>query len=113
MAAGAQIELAGGTIVEQCSGGFIVKSAHVAFLGAGNANPPGVQLPSTELATDERFILLDARTFQPARNRRYMARHADGTTIEGLSDDQGRTDILRSKSIGEIDFTIYPDEAAE
>jgi hypothetical protein len=35
----------------------------------------------------------------------------DGTTIEGVTDEEGRTSILQSYALGDIEFRLLPEEA--
>jgi hypothetical protein len=41
-----------------------------------------------------------------------VARHEDGTSIEGVTDDEGRTSILQSYAMGDIEFRLLPDEVS-
>jgi type VI secretion system secreted protein VgrG len=59
--------------------------------------------------TDERFVLIDPQTGRPAKGRRYIARHEDGTTIEGVTDGEGRTSILQSYAFGDIKLELPAD----
>ena len=74
--------------------------------------PAGLRLPATALETDERVVVIDRQTNLPARGQRYVARHEDGTSIDGITDDEGRTSILHSYAMGDIEIRLLPDEDA-
>jgi type VI secretion system secreted protein VgrG len=107
---GAQTDWDGGTITQQSSGKHVVRAAGVEQLGAGGGNPVGLDLPRTALETDERVVVVDRQTGLPAKGRRYVARHEDGTSIEGVTDDEGRTSILQSYALGDIEVRLLPDD---
>lgn len=107
---GTQTDWDGGTITHQSSGKHVVKAATVEHVTGGAGAPPGVRLPATELETDERIVVLDRQTGLPARGQRYIAQHEDGTRIEGVTDDEGRTDILHSYAMGDIEVRLLPDD---
>jgi len=107
---GTQTDWNGGTITHQSSGKHVVKAATVEHLTGGAGAPVGVHLPATELETDERIVVLDRQTNLPARGKRYIASHEDGTRIEGVTDDEGRTSILNSYAMGDIEIRLLPDD---
>jgi type VI secretion system secreted protein VgrG len=106
---GTQTDWNGGTITEQSAGKHIVKAAGFEYL-EGGAGAVGLELPHTTLETDERVVVIDSQTGLPAKGRRYIARHEDGTTIQGVTDDEGRTSILQSYAIGDVEFRLLPRE---
>ena len=72
--------------------------------------PPG---STADLTTDERLVLFDRQTGLPLAGRRYVARHEDGTQIEGVTDAQGRTSLLKAHSLGAVEFALFPPDAGE
>ncbi|MEM8514253.1 type VI secretion system secreted protein VgrG [Massilia sp. MP_M2] len=108
---GTQTDWTGGAITHQSSGNHVIKAASVDYLTGGNGMPAGLALPATALETDERVVVIDRQTNLPARGQRYIARHEDGTSIEGITDDEGRTGILRSYAMGDIEIRLLPDNA--
>jgi type VI secretion system secreted protein VgrG len=106
---GAQTNWDAGTITQQSSGKQVVKAASIEHLGAGEGSPVGLDLPRTQLETDERVVVIDRQTGLPAKGRRYVARHEDGTTIEGVTDDEGRTAVLQTYALGDIEVRLLPD----
>jgi len=107
---GTQTDWHGGTITHQSSGNHVVKAAAIDFLTGGAGAPAGLRLPATELATDERVMIVDRQTNLPAKGQRYIASHEDGTRIEGVTDDEGRTSVLHSYAIGDIEIRLLPDD---
>jgi type VI secretion system secreted protein VgrG len=106
---GAQTDWDAGSITQQSSGKHVVKAASIEQVGAGGASPVGLDLPRTQLETDERVVVVDRQTGLPAKGRRYVARHEDGTTIEGVTDDEGRTAVLQTYALGDIEVRLLPD----
>lgn len=107
---GTQTDWDGGTITHQSSGKHVVKAASVEHLSATGGTPAGLRLPATELETDERVVVIDRQTNLPARGQRYVARHEDGTRIQGVTDDEGRTSVLNSYAMGDIEVRLLPDD---
>jgi type VI secretion system secreted protein VgrG len=107
---GAQSNWDAGTITHQSTNRHVVKAATIEHVAGGGGAPVGLALPSTDLETDERIIVLDRQTGMPAKGRRYIARHEDGTTIEGVTDDEGRTDVLHTYAMGDIEVRLLPDD---
>jgi type VI secretion system secreted protein VgrG len=107
---GAQSDWDGGSIVQQSTGKHVVKAVSFEHLDGGDGAPVGLKLPRSQLETDERVVVIDRQTGLPAKGRRYVARHEDGTSIEGVTDDEGRTSILQSYAMGDIEFRLLPDE---
>ncbi|TFW32794.1 type VI secretion system Vgr family protein [Massilia horti] len=107
---GTQTDWDNGTITQQSSGRFIVKSARFQQLNAGDGAPVGLNLPRSTLETDERVVLYDRQTGMPVKGVRYVAKHEDGTTIEGTTDDEGRTAIVRAHAFGDIEVRMAEDE---
>jgi type VI secretion system secreted protein VgrG len=107
---GAQTDWDGGTITHQSSGGHVVKSASIDYVTGGDGAPVGLKLPATTLETDERVVVFDRQTGMPAKGKRYVARHEDGTTIQGVTDEEGRTSILHTYAMGDIEIRLLPDD---
>jgi type VI secretion system secreted protein VgrG len=106
---GAQTDWDNGTIVQQSAGKHMVRAPSIEHFAEGAAGPVGLDLPRTELETDERIVVIDRQTGLPAKGRRYIARHEDGTTIEGVTDEEGRTSILQSYAFGDIEVRLLAD----
>ena len=107
---GTQTDWHGGAITHQSSGNHVIKAASVDYLTGGGGMPAGLRLPATALETDERVVVIDRQTNLPARGQRYIAQHEDGTSIEGITDDEGRTSILHSYAMGDIEIRLLADD---
>ena len=107
---GAQTDWDGGDITHQSSGRHLVKSGGVDYVTGGGGAPVGLKLPATTLETDERVVVVDRQTGMPAKGRRYIVRHEDGTTVQGVTDEEGRTSILQSYAMGDVEVRLLPDD---
>ncbi|WP_229508078.1 DUF2345 domain-containing protein [Massilia sp. Dwa41.01b] len=107
---GAQTEWRGGVITQQSSGEQVVKATRVVHGGPGGATPTGLDLANGDLVADERFLVIDRQTGKPAKGQRYVARHQDGTTIEGVTDDEGFTAVLQTYALGDAEIRLLADE---
>lgn len=105
-AKGAQIDIGADQIVQQCSATHTIKSAKFAHVTGGGGSVAGVQLPASELATDERIVLFDQQTGLPVANHPYRAVLDDGQVVSGKTDDEGRTALMQSAAIGEVQISI-------
>ncbi|MCS0807807.1 type VI secretion system tip protein VgrG [Massilia agilis] len=105
---GAQTTWTAGTIVQKSSHEQRLEAAHFQMITGTAGSPEVAAAPESSLETDERIIAVDWQTGLPARGRRYIAKHEDGTTIEGVTDEEGRTSILQSYAIGDIEFRLLP-----
>ncbi|RBL87919.1 hypothetical protein DDE05_00695 [Streptomyces cavourensis] len=97
---GAHTDWAGGVITQASSGAHVIKSASFAQQGPGGATVPGQPLAAAPLATDERYVLTLEGSGELLPNRPYrVVRVADGSVVaQGVSDNQGRTDLNRHQS---------------
>lgn len=93
---GAQALFGGGGITHQCTGNFLVKSAKAEFPGAGDGGAMTLKLPESELAHDQRVRMIDLTTGEVLANQRYRATMEDGQILEGKTDAEGVTQILKS-----------------
>ena len=81
--------------------------------GSPSVGDAGFASRSAQLKTDERFVLFDRQSGLPIKGRRYRATHEDGTSIEGVTDDEGRTSILKASTVGDVEFRLLLDGGAE
>ncbi|MFC3457589.1 type VI secretion system Vgr family protein [Massilia haematophila] len=110
VAQGAQTVWGDSAISQQSAGSHTVKAAELVQVGPDGATPVGLDLEGGSLETDERAVVIDRQSGLPAKGRRYIARHQDGTTIQGVTDEEGRTDILQTYSLGDIELRLLPEE---
>jgi type VI secretion system secreted protein VgrG len=105
---GVQTDWCNGTITQQSTGQHVIKSSQFFRAGAGGGTPDSLNFPSTKLQTDERLVLRHRQTRKPVPNRRYIAHLEDGRTIEGVSDENGRTALARGTTLGRVRFELLP-----
>lgn len=103
---GAQLDIGNGEILQQCGGNFTIKSAKFAQMTGGGGEVADMKFPNTDVKTDERIVLFDSQTGQPVQNRGYRAILEDGQVFEGKTDAEGRTAVMQSSVIGEIQIVI-------
>lgn len=108
MTSGAQIDIGGDTIVQQCANAHTIRSATFAHVTGGGGSLADLKLPTSDIRTDERIVLFDPQSGRPVSDRGYRAILPDGQVIEGKTDDQGRTALMQSTVMGEFEITIDP-----
>lgn len=108
---GAQVNYGNDQVVQQCKAGYTIKSATFEHTRGGGGNIADLELPRTKIETDERVVLFSSQNGMPVVGRRYRLELPDGSAVEGVTDSEGRTDLVASDEIGEIDVIIYPDES--
>lgn len=106
---GAQAAYGGGAITYHLSGAYSVNSATFAHRSPGDSQVAAPTLPKSAMAHDQRVQITDLNTGQPIANQRYRATLEDGQVIEGRTDAQGLTQILKST----IPFGRYTIEALD
>lgn len=104
---GAQAAYGGGAITYYLSGAYAINSATFAHRGAGDSQAGALTLPKSVMAHDQRVQVTDLNTGKPIAHQRYRAKLEDGQEIEGTTDAQGLTQILKST----IPFGRYTIEA--
>jgi len=96
VAKGAQASFGGGGITHQCTGSFLVKSAKAEFPGAGDGEPITMKMPDSAVAHDQRVRMVDLTTGEPLMKQRYRVTMEDGQIVEGQTDGEGVTQVLKS-----------------
>lgn len=99
VAQGAQVDIGGGAITQQSSGAHTIKSSTFAHVGPGGGTPAGVELPTSTLKTDEKFVLARRGSGRPHANQRYRIELDDGRTVEGVTDHQGHTELTQDMAL--------------
>jgi type VI secretion system secreted protein VgrG len=102
---GAQAAYGVGAITYQLSGAYAINSASFAHRGPGDSQAGPLTLPKSASSHDQRVRITDLNTGEPIANQRYRARLEDGQEIEGTTDQQGLTQILKC-AIAFGSFTI-------
>jgi type VI secretion system secreted protein VgrG len=108
LAKGAQVDLGSDEIVQQCSGNHTIKSAKFAHVTGGGGNVAALTLPTSDLKVDERIVLFDQQSGLPLKNRAYSVILADGQEITGRTDTEGRTELMKSAAMGDVQIIIDP-----
>ena len=103
---GAQTEWADGTITQQSAGPQIFKATEIKRAGAGGGSPQPLDFASSTISTDERLVLRHLQMRHPLPNQRYIAHLEDGSTVEGVSDEDGRTSLHQSAALGQVRFEL-------
>jgi type VI secretion system secreted protein VgrG len=104
---GAQAAYGGGAIAYQLTGAYAINSATFAHCGPGDSQFAALTLPKSAMSHDQHVQVTDLNTGEPMANQRFRAKLEDGQEIEGTTDAQGLTQILKST----IPFGRYTIEA--
>ena len=109
---GAQVTIGSGEIVQESRGTHTIKSAIFAHVVVGGGRVNDAVMPTSGITTDERIVLFDQQTGLPVKSRRYRAILDDGQEIHGKTDSEGRTQLMESTTMGEVQIVIEPDDDA-
>lgn len=109
IADGAKFDMGGGAITGQCSGPYTQKAATHALTGPGGGSPDKPHLPTSELKSDERFIVHYRGSNDPVKDRRYEIKLDNGKVIQGKTDAQGRTSLLKEEQMRIAQITLFKD----
>jgi type VI secretion system secreted protein VgrG len=107
---GAQTDWGNGNIVNQSAGQHVIKAAAFVRTKPGRGDPASPDFISTTLHTDERIVLSHAQTGEPLPNIRYSVLLDDGSTVEGVTDREGRSKLHASDLIRVAKVTFFDDE---
>lgn len=105
---GAQTEWSAGKITQQSAGEQMVKATSVLHAGPGGGRPTTPEFATAKIATNERLVLRHLQTREPIPSQRYIAHLDDGKTIEGISDEHGRTALVQGDMLGPVRFELLP-----
>jgi type VI secretion system secreted protein VgrG len=106
VAQGAQTEWGNGSITQQSTGEQVIKAAGIVHGGPAGGVPATRDFARSATPTDERLVLRQLQTRAPIANQRYIAHLADGSTVEGVSDAEGRTALVHSAALGPVRFEL-------
>jgi type VI secretion system secreted protein VgrG len=107
---GAQTDWGNGAITQQSAGQHLIKSASFVRSGPGGGDPARPDSVSTKMQTDERVVLHHRQTRKPLPGVRYSVLMEDGSTIEGVTDQEGRSNLLVSDLIRVAKVTWFYDD---
>ncbi|MBD8528853.1 type VI secretion system tip protein VgrG [Massilia sp. CFBP 13647] len=101
------VTLEGQNITFACPGKFSVKSGKHLFDAGARQEASVTQLPdSRPKLFDEGFVLRDEDTGSPLPNYPYRIVRADGSIEAGITDREGRTHVVSSAEIEELNIEI-------
>jgi len=105
---GAQTEWADGAIAQQSSGRQVVKAGSIVHGGPGGGVPSTLDFKNSAIRADERVVLRHRQTLDPIAHQRYIAHLEDGSTVSGISDEAGRTQLVMTAALGPVRFELLP-----
>ncbi|NNG25451.1 type VI secretion system Vgr family protein [Telluria aromaticivorans] len=105
---GAQTEWGDGKITQRSTDEHVIKARTVVHVAPAGADPSELDLVFGKLNTDERLVLRHLQTREPIPGQRYIAHLEDGRTVEGTSDEHGRTALVQSDTLGPVRFELLP-----
>jgi hypothetical protein len=73
----------------------------------GGGSVAALTLPVSDIRTNERIVLFDQQSGLPVAHRGYRAILSD-QEITGKTDAEGRIELMRSTSMGEVQILIEP-----
>lgn len=106
---GAQTTWRGDTIVEEAGSAFVVKSPSFAQSAGGGGMPAGVEMPTSDLKTDESYVIRLRNAGAPVANRRYLIELDNGPSVAGRSDAHGRTQLAQADAMHITGVTLFDD----
>jgi type VI secretion system secreted protein VgrG len=106
---GAQTDWGNGTITQQSSGQHVIKASAVVRTGPGGGSPTTFNFSGSAMRADERVVLRREQTGEPVRNRRYTAHLDNGETVDGVTDDRGRTSLLVGQMPSILNIEFHPE----
>lgn len=108
---GAFLEIKDGGIRAGGAAGWLGQFANVAWSGPASREAMTRSFPKSSAKMDEAFVFVDPLG-EPAGSMRYRITREDGSTVEGVSDDQGRTELCTGEAAGALDIQVFgPGEA--
>jgi type VI secretion system secreted protein VgrG len=109
---GAQTNWSDGSVVHQSSAKHVLKAPLFERTGPTGASPMAARFANAKMPTDERLVLRDEQTEEPIPNQRYIAHLEDGGTVDGVTDERGRTTLVVGQLIQGVRFEILPQETS-
>jgi type VI secretion system secreted protein VgrG len=74
---------------------------------AAARRPPSISRPRRSAPTSASSCAT-CRRDEPIPHQRYIAHLEDGSTIDGISDEDGRTSLVQSATLGPVRFELLP-----
>ena len=107
-AGGASIVIEGGNITVMCSGKITVRAGTKSFVGAESQEGELPPLPSSG-GFQRRFQIRRLTDQHPISQQKYRMTMEDGRTIEGISDESGMTELVRSSTVQMVRIELLYD----
>jgi type VI secretion system secreted protein VgrG len=99
--------LEGGNITLTMPGQFTVKGSSHAFLGGGSVAAVLSALPDSKVKFfDEAFVIKNRVTGELMANVPYRVKLADGSYLHGVSDERGRTELIRTAGVEKLEIEV-------
>ncbi|BDT60486.1 hypothetical protein MasN3_39800 [Massilia varians] len=111
VAQGAQTDWGNDSLVLQCAGRQVEKAAQYIRLEPGGGVPAALNLPKSKIRTNERAVLRHRQTGEPIAGQRYSVQLDDGSTVDGTTDEQGRSALFVDDLIRVAKVTFFRDES--
>lgn len=93
-----------GDAVNHCGGvGELIEGSDNVIFGNGVSWPA---VPAPHLRYDEAFVVVDRRTGEPLLNRPYRLTRENGDVIEGVTDRDGHTVVVRSTYVEPLHLDV-------
>ncbi|HWP20871.1 MAG TPA: DUF2345 domain-containing protein, partial [Burkholderiaceae bacterium] len=105
---GASIAIEAGGITVQCPGKITVKAATKSMVGA-STYAYSMNAMQGDARFDEELILRWPYDDAPIANRRFEVLRADGTTVRGRTDANGRTGLQKSDFLEQLNLRLLED----
>ncbi|TCS36678.1 uncharacterized protein (DUF2345 family), partial [Paucimonas lemoignei] len=103
---GASLKIEGGNITFACPGKISIKAASKSFTGPTSLSRDMPAWSKTQF--DEKFVITDELTGKPIKNQPYKITLPNNQVIEGITNEQGETQLAKSSSIDKIKLQLKP-----
>jgi type VI secretion system secreted protein VgrG len=98
VAQGCQVDVGGGSIIQQSSGVHTIKSSKFNHESGGDGSPVNLSLPKMDVEHDQHVLVTDLITDEPLADKRYRITLEDGQVLEGKTSKDGLTEKFSSKT---------------
>ncbi len=106
---GGYIKIEGGNIEIACPGLMELKAGQVKISGGASLSSQLPAMPELKFNYDEHFIL-HWPDGEPARNLKYKITAEDGQVFEGVSGEDGKTDVCTKDVMAALNIEVFTEE---
>ena len=110
-AGGGYIRMSGGNIEIHCPGTLSMRAGNFVTMGPTSLAKQLPAMPKSDAKSDEKFMLRHEQTGEPLANRRYRAVTESGQVITGVSDAEGRTQLVMGALPENVHIEVFPPDA--